>query len=361
MLRWKRAGDEAEPVIEGEPAGDELLDHVEVVERLRDGVLLITADGLVGWLNGAARRLLGAPENAVGRPLIEVVRDHRLDALVRQAREAGSEQVVEFSQPVSGRTLRGRAMPLSASPAACLILEDVSRLRYLETVRQQFVANLSHELRTPLAGLDLAAQTLAGQLPDEGPNTMFMERILQESARLNAIVQNLTQLAALDAEQIQVEQRTFSVLELLDENAERYAVRAAAAGLQLRVERQQDDLSAFGDRAKTDQALQSLVDNALKFTNAGEVVLSAAPAGEMVEVVVRDTGIGIPAQDLPRIFERFYKVDRARAGQLAGSGLGLSIARHLVELQRGTLAAESTPGSGTTMRIRLPRAPFAAP
>ena len=338
-------------------AADQVLDHVEVVERLRDGVILISPEGVIGWLNRAAGRLLDAPEHAVGRPLLEVVRDHRIDALVRQAAAAGAEQIAELTLPVSGRSLRVRAIPLSASRACCLILEETSRLRYLETVRQQFVANLSHELRTPLAGLDLAAQTLAGQLPGEGPIATFMDRILQESQRLASILQNLTQLAALDAEQIRVERQPFPVAALLDENAARSAARAAAAGLTLRVEPVDPELDAFGDRAKTDQALQSLVDNALKFTPAGEVVLSAARREEMVEIAVRDTGIGIPARDLPRIFERFYKVDRARGSQ-AGTGLGLSIARHLVELQRGMLVAESEPGVGTVMRVRLPRPPF---
>src|SRR5207248_7762887 len=147
---------------------------------------------------------------------------------------------------------------------------------------------------------------------------------------------------------------------LLEENVARFAARAAAAGLELRVELTDSSLRAFGDRPRTDQALQSLVDNALKFTSAGEVVLSAAASGAQVEIAVRDTGMGIPPSDLPRIFERFYKVDRAR-GSLPGTGLGLSIARHLVELQGGTLVAESSGGSGTIVRVRLPRDPLTSP
>jgi two-component system, OmpR family, phosphate regulon sensor histidine kinase PhoR len=361
MLRWRRpprepgqAGVTGPSDRAGQP-----FDARQVLERLHEGLMLIESEGSVAWINGAAQELLHAPENAVGRPLLEVVRDHRIDALVRQALATGVEQAAEVTLSVSGRTLQARAVPL-AGRDSCLILEETTRLRYLETVRQQFVANLSHELRTPLAGLDLAAQTLAGQLPGDGSAEIFMERILQESQRLNAILQNLTQLAALDAEEIQAERQAFPAAELLEENAARFAARAAAAGLILRVELADPSLRALGDRSRTDQALQSLVDNALKFTSAGEVVLSANSTGDMIEISVRDTGIGIPPADLPRIFERFYKVDRARGGQ-PGTGLGLSIARHLVELQGGTLVAESAPGAGTVMRIRLPRPLFAQP
>jgi two-component system phosphate regulon sensor histidine kinase PhoR len=234
---------------------------------------------------------------------------------------------------------------------------DMTRLRYLETVRQQFVANLSHEIRTPLAGLDLAAQTLSGQLPAEGDTRLFVDRVIQESHRLQAILLNLTQLAALDAEGIEVERAPFSAGELVTELVERYQARASAGGLALRAEPSEADLQVLGDRGKTDQALQNIVDNALKFTRSGEVVVTATSRDAQVEIAVRDTGSGIPPRDLPRIFERFYKVDRARGGQ-PGSGLGLSIARHLIELQGGTIVAESSPGAGTVVRVRLPRLPL---
>ncbi len=299
--------------------------------------------------------MFAPPQPPLDRPLLEVVRDHRLDALAERAAETGEPQALELELPVSGRMLRARAAGLGGS-AVALIVEDATHPRHLETVRQQFVANLSHELRTPLAGLDLAAQTLAGQLEGGAERRMFMDRILQETQRLKAILQNLTQLAALDAEQIRIERRPFSVRELLEENVERHAARAAAAGLALRAELDGRDVEALADRAKTDQAVQSLIDNALKFTARGEVVLVAIADDARVEIAVKDTGVGIPPRDLPRIFERFYKADPARGGHSSGSGLGLSIARHLIELQGGTLTAESTPGAGTVMRIRLPRA-----
>jgi two-component system, OmpR family, phosphate regulon sensor histidine kinase PhoR len=332
-------------------------DHIaQILDRLAEGVVLVAADRTVSRLNLAARQILPPIEQPIGRPLLEVIRDHRLDALAERARITRLEQTIEIELPVSSRSLQVRALPLGDKEVA-LVLLDLTRLRYLETVRQQFVANLSHEIRTPLAGLDLAAQTLSGQLPPEGDARLFIDRVIQESQRLQAILLNLTQLAALDAEGIQVERAPFDATELVRQLVERYQSRAATTGLSLRADPVEDNASVLGDRGKTDQALQNIVDNALKFTQSGDVIVSTNSDGAQVEIAVRDTGAGIPPRDLPRIFERFYKVDRARGSQ-PGSGLGLSIARHLVELQGGTIMAESSPGAGTTVRVRLPRAPL---
>jgi two-component system, OmpR family, phosphate regulon sensor histidine kinase PhoR len=357
---WRRRRDEAGgggPAHAGASTDDAggTYEQTAFLDHTEEGLLLIERRR-VRWINPAARLIFSTGQHPAGRPLVEVVRDHRIEALVTRTQEAGLEQIAEVELPLSGRRLQARAVPLSHDVIG-LLVRDVTRLRYLETVRQQFVANLSHEMRTPLAGLDLAAQTLSGQLPAVGDARSFIDRIIQESQRLQAILRNLTQLAALDAEAIEVERAPFSVSALAQELVDRYQPRAAAAGLHLRTEADEDNLEAWGDRGKTDQALQNIVDNALKFTLAGEVVVSARADHARVEIDVRDTGAGIPPRDLPRIFERFYKVDRARGGQ-PGSGLGLSIARHLVELQGGTITAESTPGVGTLVRVRLPRAPL---
>src|ERR1700694_3548067 len=325
-----------------------------ILEQLAEGVVLVDRDRTVRWLNPAARQMVAAIDQPAGRLLVEVIRDHRLDALAERARDSRLEQSLEIALPVSGRTLYVRAIPLSAGRVA-LLMQDVSRLRYLETVRQQFVANLSHEIRTPLAGLDLAAQALSGQLPAEGDTRLFIDRIVHASQRLQAILLNLTQLAALYAEGIEVERAPFNATTLVAELVDRYQPRAASAGLALRASPREADVEVLGDRGKTDQALQNIVDNALKFTRAGEVVVSVTADHAWVGIGVQATGPGIPPRDLPRIFERFYKVDRSRGG-LPGSGLGLSIARHLVELQGGIIQAESTTGAGTVIRLRLPTA-----
>src|SRR5439155_1394274 len=193
--------------------------------------------------------------------------------------------------------------------------------------------------------------TLSGQLPAEGDVRVFIDRVIQESERLQAILLNLRQLAELDAESIEVERERFSVAELVTELTNRYQPRAAAAGLRLRADGIADDLEVVGDRGKTDQALQNILDNSLKFTRTGEVVVSVLADDARVDIAVRDTGPGIPPRDLPRIFERFYKVDRSRGGQ-PGSGLGLSIARHLVELQGGTFVAYNKKFSQVTVNYQ---------
>ena len=326
---------------------------VDIVEQLEDAVLLVDEDSEITWINPAVRRLFPQKQDPIGRGVLEVVRDHRLEALVRDARGTWDAQTRDLDVPVEGKRLRAVARRLPAG-YVCLTIRDLTRLRHLETVRQEFVANLSHELRTPLAALDLAAQTLAADSSLSKESRVFAERVLAEGRRLAAVVETLAQLAALDAEQVPTQREPFSLNTLVRENVERCQPRASERQLELRAELPEPDVEAIGDRAKTEQALQAILDNAFKFTDSGEVVVSTGTEGDEVEIAVRDTGPGIPARDLPRIFERFYKVDRARSR--AGSGLGLSIARHLVNLQGGSLHAESSPGAGTTMRIRLPRA-----
>jgi two-component system phosphate regulon sensor histidine kinase PhoR len=330
---------------------------VDIVEQLEDAVLLVDEDSEITWVNPAVRRLFPQKKDPIGRSVLEVVRDHRLEALVQEARRTWDAQARDLDMPVEGRTLRAVARRLPAG-MVCLTARDLTRLKHLETVRQSFVANLSHELRTPLAALDLAAQTLAADKSLGEESRVFAERVLAESRRLAAVIETLAQLAALDAENVTAQREFFSINALVRDNVERCQPRANERRLALRADLALEDVHAVGDRAKTEQALQAILDNAFKFTDSGEVVVSTGTEGDEVEIAVRDTGPGIPARDLPRIFERFYKVDRARSR--AGSGLGLSIARHLVNLQGGSLHAESSPGAGTTMRIRLPRATSAS-
>src|SRR5438552_12494210 len=207
-------------VAQAPPMLAEIIDHVE------EGALLLIGTE-VRWLNPAARLMFPDIVHPVGRPLVEVVRDHRIDGLALRARESGLEHAAEVEPPGTGRILQIRAVPYEDG-ALILLARDVTRLRHLETVRQQFVANLSHEIRTPLAGLDLAAQTLSAQLPAEGDARLFVDRVIQESQRLQAILLNLVQLAALDAEGIEVERAPFSVGRLVAEVVARHQERATA-------------------------------------------------------------------------------------------------------------------------------------
>ncbi|HEY9288633.1 MAG TPA: HAMP domain-containing sensor histidine kinase [Candidatus Dormibacteraeota bacterium] len=357
-LRSRRP--DSAPLTSESPSVDNSLPARELLSHLEDGVVLLEA-GLVRWHNPAAVRIFPGLEGGTGRSIMETIRDHRIDALAARAGQDQLEGGAEFELPVARRVVYVRAIPLDG-PGLALLFRDATRLRYLETVRQQFVANLAHEMRTPLAGLDLAAQTLADELPPAHDARAFVDRVLQESQRLQAMVSNLGQLAALDDQSITVGREPFDVRAMLEELRQANQTRASQLGLRLRLldEDGQAPLLALGDRAKAEQALQSLIDNALKFTTKGEVVLGARADETRIEITVRDTGQGIPSKDLPRIFERFYKVDQSRSAH-QGSGLGLSIARHLLELQGGGISAESTPNVGTEMRVRLPRASLTRP
>jgi len=209
------------------PSPDEAGRHSAFLEHAQEAMILVEG-GAVHWLNPAATLMFPGLAEPVGRPLLEVTRHHRIEALAERALESRLEQAAEVELPGSGRSIQVRAIPVNNERIAILLI-DTSRVRYLETVRQQFVANLSHEIRTPLAGLDLAAQTLSGQLPAEGDVRVFIDRVIQESERLQAILLNLRQLAELDAESIEVERECFSVAELVTELTNRYQPRAAAA------------------------------------------------------------------------------------------------------------------------------------
>ena len=318
-----------------------------MLEHIEDGVLLADTTA-VRSMNPAARRIFVAESVQIGRPLADVVRDQRIVALAARAREAGREEAAEVERASLSQVLAVRALPLEGG-LIMVLCRDVSRLRYLETVRQQFVANLAHDMRTPLAGLDLAAQTLARELAPGGDAAVLLSRVLRESHRLQAMVKNLTQLAALDSSAVQIEHATFAVDELVSELIERNRLRAEECGLELSSRLPEAQLRIRGDRGKTEQALQNVVDNALKFTQRGWIQLTASSEDGRVEICVRDTGPGIPTRDLPRVFERFYKVDRSRSGQ-PGSGLGLSIARHLIELQGGTITVTGTRESDGSLK-----------
>ncbi len=327
-----------------------------VFRQMRDGLILVGPQGLVRDVNPAAEGLLDvSAARARGRTLAQVVRHHRLVELWRTSQRESAEQRDTLELPQTGRFVQAIAVPLDDPDApGLLLLQDLTRLRQLETVRRDFIANLSHELRTPLAALRALAETLlSGALKDSEAASRFVARIAEEVAALGRLVDDLTDLTRLESGQVSLRLAPESPRALLAEAAERARLEARRAGLSLHWEAPDDLPLVLADRARILQVLANLVNNALRFTpRGGEVHLSAVQEGDVVRFSVHDTGIGIPKEHLPRIFERFYKVDAAR--QQGGTGLGLAIVKHIVEAHGGQVGVESEVGKGSTFWFTLP-------
>jgi two-component system phosphate regulon sensor histidine kinase PhoR len=325
-----------------------------------EGVVALDARGRVLLVNPAARGILGieAEPPAEGRPLLEVVRQKALADLAAACRAGSAQRELDLGPPLD-RTLRVHAVPVPFSRQATgvlLVLHDVTELRRLERVRAEFVSNVSHELRTPLTAIRGYLETLLdGALEDRTHARRFLETAHAHAERLGRLVDDLLQLSNVETGKVRLRLES---LELADVAAGVVAMfeRAASARRLSVVNAVGDDLRVKADRDRLVQILVNLVDNAVKYTaDEGRLTLDATrrPDG-VIEVAVGDTGIGIPSTDLPRLTERFYRVDKARSREVGGRGGGGGSVKHLVHAHGGELAIESELGKGTTVRFTLP-------
>lgn len=333
-----------------------------VLDQMTDGVLIADAAGQVQFANPAARRLFATP-NAVGRTVTEVVRHHQLVEAWRRCQQTQEMQTESLELPARRQFVQLIVVPDRHGNGSLLFVQDLTRVRRLETIRRDFISNISHELRTPLASLKALTETLqGGALSDEEAGPWFLERISTEIDALSQMAQELLDLSRIESGQVQLELAELEPRQLLESAVERMRMQAERAELKLSVECAEEVSKVRGDWVRLEQVLVNLIHNAVKFTRpGGSVVLSAANAGSaetdgstvpMVRFEVRDTGIGIPSDDLPRIFERFYRVDKSRTG--GGTGLGLSIGRHIVEAHGGRIWADSVEGKGSTFYFTIP-------
>lgn len=336
-----------------------------ILEQMTDGVLIADGEGRVRMANPAARRFFQAPE-AVGHSVAEVLRNHQLIETWRRCQQQGQLQTESVEIPGRRQWVQLVAIPDRHEAGSLLLIQDLTRIRRLETVRRDFVSNLSHELRTPLASLKALTESLQdGALSDPEAGPLFLDRIGKEVDALTQMVQELLDLARIESGEVALQLASVSAVELLTSAAERMRVQAERGGLTLRMDCADDLPHIRADRARLEQVLINLIHNAIKFTSpGGHVILSAQAvrAGEtphpipssdaVVRFAVSDTGLGIPADELPRVFERFYRVDKARSE--GGTGLGLSIARHVVEAHGGAIWAESVEGRGSTFYFTIP-------
>lgn len=331
-----------------------------VLEYMADGVVITDAIGSVQLINPAAVRLLeiGAAPIA-GVSFAQVVRDHTLITAWRDCQEHDQEQTVRVKMGQRGSYLQAILTPLRGTrPKSCLILlQDLTQVRNLEIMRRDFVSNVSHELRTPLASMKALAETLHdGALEDPHAARVFLERMDTELDAMTQMVQDLLELSRIESGQMPLVHVVTHPADIVVPAVERLRPQADRAGVQLTVQTLEAVPWVLADGARVQEVITNLVQNAIRFTPCGgHVEVSARISGSEVEFVVQDNGVGIPAEALPRIFERFYKVDRARASE--GTGLGLAIAKHIVESHGGRIGVESVEGVGSTFRFTLPIAP----
>jgi two-component system phosphate regulon sensor histidine kinase PhoR len=332
-----------------------------ILEAMQEGVVVVDRDGRIVLINPALRAMLLLGADAVGKLLIETVRHAQLEELLAAAREDGSESTrLEIDVPgLKPRRLMLHAAPLSGDDEGVLVVfVDVTDLRRLESLRREFVANASHELRTPIAAVRSATETLrSGALEDPVAAVRFVDIIERNAQRLQSLLEDMLELSKLESNEFKLKRERVElgsvvpiVLALFRERAEKKSVRLGS-------ELARAPAAVEGDARALEHVLSNLVDNAVKYCPAGtRVLVSAAAAGDRIHLVVSDTGPGIAAEHVPRVFERFYRVDAGRSRDLGGTGLGLSIVKHMVEAMRGKVWVESEVGRGSTFTVSLPRA-----
>ncbi|MBI3822930.1 MAG: HAMP domain-containing protein [Planctomycetes bacterium] len=334
-----------------------------IFRSMVEGVLVLDAEQSILFANDAASHLLGAPlQAAIGQKVWQVFRHRQLNEAVDKILASDEPYRCDLEWPGAERrdlALQGARLPGAPHRGAVLVFHDITHLRKLETVRQDFVANVSHELKTPLAAIQATVETLLdGALQDPAHNVQFLERIRENGERLHRLVQDLLTLGRIESSQAPLELEPIPLQAAAEACMSRQADRARAREVQLIAEAPRHPMAAIADAEALAEILDNLVDNAIKYTPAGgKVALRWRAEDHDAILQVVDTGTGIPEKDLPRIFERFYRVDRARSRALGGTGLGLSIVKHLVQALGGTITAESKVGRGSTFTVRIPRAP----
>ena len=332
-----------------------------LTELLTAGVVRLRDDLTVEYANSAAHVMLERrPGSMVGRSALEAFVDARIEGIARTAMEFGSANGELTVRSSSGATVtvRARRSPVSG---VWLVLEDVSELRRLQRIRAEFIDNLSHELRTPLTTISLLAETAARDAESASPRLRDrISKIEIETGHLTQMVNELLDLSRIESGTSQLLLDDVDLVRVARATAERLRLFAERQGLRIDLELPDRVAPVRGDEDRLGQVLVNLLHNAVKFSpDGGQILVGVREDEGNVRVWVSDPGIGVPRADLTRIFERFYKVDRARVRGRGGTGLGLSIARHVIESHGGRIWAESDEGSGSTFLFTIPLAPAA--
>ncbi|MFW6098043.1 MAG: ATP-binding protein [Chloroflexota bacterium] len=329
-----------------------------VLELMADGVLITDGDGRVQLINPAAADLLNTREEAaLGQTFAQVVRHYQLIEVWQRCQETGEEQTETVEIGRRDLFVQIIVTPLREGRVGSLIiLQNLTPLRRLQVVRRDFISNISHELRTPLASLKALVETLRdGAADDPSASAHFLDSAEREVDSLTQMVQELLELSRIESGKVPLRLSPVHVADVIHPTVERLGPQAERGELELTIDLPEELPLVLADAARVQQVITNLVHNAIKFTPPnGSISLTARhdEEADVVVISVRDTGVGIPEVDLSRIFERFYKADRARSG--GGTGLGLAIARHLVQAHGGRIWVESREGEGSVFSFSLP-------
>ena len=328
-----------------------------VLTHMTDAVIIVDGKGIVQLSNQAAERIFGIhQDHAVGKSLIEVLRNHQLVELWKECLDARKQKTTTLEIMPNKMFVQGIATPMEdVFPGGVLIvMQDLTKLRKLEKVRSDFISNVSHELRTPLASIKALSETLQeGALEDPPAARRFLARMEVEIDNLTQMVQELLELAKIEFGRVPLRRKISSPGELIERAVERLQVQAERSGLSMVVAYPENLPEVLADSSRVGEVFMNLLHNAIKFTPpGGRITVSAYSDKGKVVFQISDTGVGIEPESLPRIFERFYKIDRARSS--GGTGLGLSIAKHIIESHGGRIWVESELGKGSSFFFTLP-------
>ncbi|NPV69481.1 MAG: HAMP domain-containing protein [Firmicutes bacterium] len=335
--------------------------HLEaVLSTMESGVVFIDSHGRVSMVNTAAVKIFNLQDAYLGRPHVEVLRNYQISAEVDRAITTGSSMRLEVNVIYpQERSLEVFLNPLAGGPngsGVVVVFHDVTELKRLEKIRRDFVANVSHELKTPVTSVKGFAETLLdGAISDPATAREFVEIIFREASRLDMLVRDLVDLSNLESAPVPIKPVPDDLRDSVQASTRKAALKAGPAGVNVRLRTPGEPVICPIDGERIEQVMDNLLDNAIKFTPRGGVVeVSLEVQGNYAVVTVADTGCGIPPEDLPRIFERFYTVDKARSKKTGGTGLGLSIVKHTVDLHGGRVQVESEYGKGSSFHFSIP-------
>lgn len=331
-----------------------------VLGNMIEGVVATDARGHVLLANNAGRRMLAiSTVDVIGRPLLELVRAPAVREAVEISRRRQQDVLREFETP-GRRVLSLRVSQIAGeelSVGAILVLHDLTELRALENMRRDFVANVSHELKTPLSSIKAYSETLRmGAIHDQQRNLEFVSAIFEQSERLEQLIADLLQLARIESGHAGQELKELQIVPVIEECLKSFQHEAASRQVRLEAEIEHPDLSVRADEEGVRTIVNNLVSNALRYTAPKGLVRVAVRASHTTVILsVEDTGVGIAPEHHERIFERFYRVDRARSREMGGTGLGLAIVKHLTQVFGGAVRLRSQVGVGTELEVSLPR------